>query len=112
MTLEEGEGVIDKHREYELGFKLTKPCADCPFRMDKPIDKKYYGYCAEIALKFMNGFENISHSCHKTDPRSDCETAKLIDNKVHHCVGFFNLRVSEKNALKWLLKLYKEINNA
>lgn len=68
----------------DIGFSLTKPCGDCPFRVDAPFHE---GVLKDVVTIF-NAIDDgkFSFSCHKTDPRAD-GNGKHIDGKAHHCAG-------------------------
>lgn len=49
-----------------MNFKLKRPCANCPFRADKPEQKGWLGY--ERAKKIAHSVlcEDMTFTCHKT----------------------------------------------
>ena len=49
-----------------MNFKVLKPCANCPFRTDKPNQKGWLGKdrATEIANAILE--ENKTFTCHKT----------------------------------------------
>lgn len=60
-----------------FNFKVLKPCANCPFRKDKPRQQGWLGKdrAAEIANAILE--DDKTFTCHKT-----------LDSKEHsHCAG-------------------------
>lgn len=66
----------------EVNWNLKKPCADCPFKYDTAFHAGIAKSARDVALGIEHG--NFAHTCHKTDVRSDCESAK---GPVQHCAG-------------------------
>lgn len=69
----------------DLRFDLTTPCADCPFRHDVPLHDGVGGDLPVLLGRMLLG--TAAHSCHKTDSRSDCESAKSFTGPIQHCAG-------------------------
>ena len=68
----------------EIRYDLKKPCADCPFRRDVPAHEGIAVSIPEYADHIKEGI--FSHTCHKTDARSD----GLVDGyegPIQHCAG-------------------------
>lgn len=59
-----------------MNFRVLRPCADCPFRKDKPLQKGWLG--KERATEIANAIleENKTFACHKT-----------LDKEHSHCAG-------------------------
>lgn len=113
MSPQEESGITDQN----LRFDLTTPCSDCPFRYDVP---KHEGIASDLSELFMGVERGVAaHSCHKTDPRSDCDSAQRFAGPVQHCAGFMIMLHKEgvpSNAMlaavrKGLLDL-KQLNMA
>lgn len=68
----------------DIGFKLKKPCGQCPWRKNAPYHE---GIMANLR-KYDEAIEEgrFLFSCHATDPRSDYG-GKEVDGKIQHCAG-------------------------
>lgn len=80
---------MDSSYENKINWDMKEPCAECPFKCSTPIDRK--GLLDENKiLSFSEGLHNgqIAHTCHQTDPRSDCESAQNYTGALQHCMGF------------------------
>lgn len=77
--------MSDVIQHKEIGFELNAPCADCPFRRSTEFHEGVMKSLPEYVTKMESG--EFSHSCHKTDPRSDSEGAKPVNGRIQHCVG-------------------------
>jgi hypothetical protein len=87
-----------KKQSFEMRFDMTDPCKECPFRKSTPPNRK--GLDAEKLewiLGMMMGGDGC-HSCHLTDPRSDCESAQAYVGPLQHCMGF--ARMMEKSHVR------------
>lgn len=62
-----------------MNFDLIQPCADCPFRTDRPFQKGWLG--AERAKDITDSIleKDGTFACHKT--------THLHDSKWQHCAG-------------------------
>lgn len=62
MTQQENQ----KNQENNNFFRLKRPCADCPFRADRPRQKGWLGYrrAREISTHVLQ--DNGVFQCHKT----------------------------------------------
>lgn len=81
MTVEVAPGDVRP-----LRFDLRNPCGECPFRLDVPL---HQGVGVDLATKtgwaLVDG--TFSHTCHRTDPRSDYRAAKDFKGPLQHCAG-------------------------
>ncbi|TQC94701.1 hypothetical protein FK216_15575 [Moraxellaceae bacterium AER2_44_116] len=69
-----------------MKFTLSKPCANCPFRTDKPEQEGWLGgeRAQEIADDICNG--NKTFSCHKTVEHD--EDGQAVNRMTEiHCAG-------------------------
>lgn len=73
----------------KYNFRVLKPCANCPFRTDKPTQKGWLGEerAREISDAILK--ENKTFTCHKT-----------LNKKAHsHCAGaLILLKHDRKNS--------------
>lgn len=72
----------------EVGYKLKVPCADCPFKKSTQLHSGVMGSLLEYEEHLKRG--SFSHSCHKTDPRSD-GYEDTYAGKVQHCIGLLSM---------------------
>ncbi len=73
-------------RKYEdLDWDLKTPCDDCPFRKSSPFHEGIAANAPANTVSILG--HNFCHTCHKTDPRADCETSKRYRGRLKHCVG-------------------------
>lgn len=76
--------IENKTTHKELAWDLKTPCRDCPFRKDV---EPHPGVAHELELYFAKILiGEFSHSCHKTDPRSD-GFEPGYKGAVQHCAG-------------------------
>lgn len=86
-------------KESDIAFDMVEPCADCPFRLSTPCDKK--GITQE-QIQLIAGFHldqlgrNEMHSCHVTDPRVTDGGYKGHKGKLQHCAGFMLMLVKSE----------------
>ncbi len=69
----------------DLGFLLKKPCADCPFKKSTPFHDGVGSSLPDLYEGVEKGL--ITHTCHKTDPRSDGYEDNY-NGQVQQCAGF------------------------
>jgi hypothetical protein len=89
-----GDGRIDTAHftgEEDLSWDLSEPCADCPFRVSGPPERK--GILQPLPMIVMtlhkDGNGCIAHTCHRTDPRvTDGGFKEGYTGPVQHCAGF------------------------
>lgn len=77
----------DKRIMTQMHFDLRSPCSDCPFRTDAPMHE---GIISDLVHKLDSFAEdNLTHSCHQTDPRADCAAEKRLPagSPIQHCAG-------------------------
>ena len=72
---------MPKHQHH---YRLTRPCADCPFRSDNPF---YLG--PGRVKEIQQATEVYPFSCHKT---VDYEESKPDEYEQAHCAGALILR--------------------
>lgn len=68
-----------------MAFDMKEACRTCPFRSDIPLVGR-----GDWLLDVIKGFktENLSHSCHATDPAAD---GYLGARKKQHCIGILGM---------------------
>ncbi len=98
---------LNKRIMKEMRFDLRSPCDDCPFRTNAPMHE---GIIAELTSKIDSLLDDgLVHSCHKTDPRADCEAHKRAPkgSPVQHCAGA--LIMMEKMGRRQIAAVFAEI---
>jgi hypothetical protein len=69
----------------DIHWDLKRPCDDCPFAK---ASKFHQGIAERTEEKVRSiGDHVFAHTCHKTDPRADCETSKRYEGPLQHCYG-------------------------
>lgn len=87
-------GIYDLPAGKQLHYDLRTPCDDCPFLRG---NKHEYTENAlgEYIARLLEG-SDIAHTCHKTDPRSDCKSAQDYKGEIQHCAGAMILSIRER----------------
>lgn len=80
-SISEGCPVTARHQNH---YKLTRPCADCPFRSDRPF---YLG--AERVAEIQEATNLYPFGCHNT---VDYDGDKPAEYVQAHCAGALILR--------------------
>ena len=95
----------------DIGYRLNKPCSECPFRKDAPYHQGVFVDLPKFQKKIDDG--EFLFSCHKTDPRSDSK-GKHVGGKVQHCGGALvfqkNARELENNKILLFAYFSKQFN--
>lgn len=77
--------MISKYDHSTLRYDLTSPCDDCPFKRTSTHPytlNAVVDYLTNVALE-----RSVGHTCHKTDARSDCQSAQGYNGPIQHCAG-------------------------
>jgi hypothetical protein len=69
-----------------MKFDLKKPCANCPFRNDRPDQEGWLG--EERAADIIDAITRLqgTFSCHKTNGHDD-EGEAIVNENSQHCAG-------------------------
>ena len=90
----------------QIRWDLKKPCQDCPFKYDTADHAGVARDAHEVIWGLESG--NFAHTCHKTDVRSDCPTAK---GPAQHCAGLMIMAKKSNRVTEPMLRAGVDIED-
>ncbi|WP_020397108.1 DUF6283 family protein [Thiolinea disciformis] len=96
-----------------MQFNLKRPCANCPFRNDKPDQQGWLGALRAADIIVAITAQQGTFSCHKTTDIGD--EGEVIETKnTQHCAGALILleKIERPNQMmRWMERIGKYDRN-
>ncbi|MES2342287.1 MAG: hypothetical protein V4597_11460 [Pseudomonadota bacterium] len=87
----------------DVAWDRQRPCNDCPFLKTSPFHEGIAGSLPAYMESIKGG--TFSHTCHKSDPRPECDGPHTWQGQPWHCVGAVQMLLKTGGGLDVQLPL-------